>query len=425
MLDLNLIREQPEIVRGAIRDKGAGRESAVDDLLDTDTERREQLSALQQLQARSNEVSREIGTYMREGRKSEAQDLIAESAEIKKSIQTLEDAAREIEARMESLMLEIPNIPHPSVPVGRTADDNRIESQHGEPPSFDFEARTHWELAADLGIVDFERGAKVAGAGFPFYVGAGARLQRALISFFLDLAAEAGYQEIQPPLLVNAASATGTGQLPDKEDMMYEVGRDDLYLIPTAEVPVTNFLREEILPEVDLPVKFCAYTPCFRREAGSYGKHVRGLNRLHQFDKVELVQFVRPDNSYDALESMTRDAERAIERLGLPYRRLLMCTGDMGFSQAKKYDLEVWSAGQQRWLEVSSISNLEAFQARRTRTRFRQSGTKKTTFVHTLNGSALALPRVVAAVLENYQMKDGRISVPSALQSYLGVSVID
>ncbi|MDX1740051.1 MAG: serine--tRNA ligase, partial [Rhodothermales bacterium] len=282
-----------------------------------------------------------------------------------------------------------------------------------------------WDLAADLGIVDFERGAKVVGAGFPFYVGAGARLQRALISFFLDLAAEAGYREIQPPLLVNAASATGTGQLPDKEDMMYEVGRDELYLIPTAEVPVTNFLRDEIVADDDLPVKFCAYTPCFRREAGSYGKHVRGLNRLHQFDKVELVQFVRPEDSYDALESMTRDAERAIERLGLPYRRLLMCTGDMGFSQAKKYDLEVWSAGQERWLEVSSISNVEAFQARRTKTRFRPSEGKKTDFVHTLNGSALALPRVVAAILENYQTEDGKISVPASLQPYMRAGTIE
>lgn len=425
MLDLNLIRDEPERVRSAIRDKGAGRESAVDELLSVDRHRREQLSALQRLQARSNEVSREIGVLMREGRKSEADGLISESAEIKKEIQDLEETSRESDARLEALMLELPNLPHASVPVGRSAEENQLESEHGAPPEFDFVPQTHWDLAAQLGIVDFERGTKVVGAGFPFYVGAGARLQRALVAFFLDLAGEAGYREIQPPLLVNAASATGTGQLPDKEDMMYEVGRDELYLIPTAEVPVTNFLREEILGEDDLPLKYCAYTPCFRREAGSYGKDVRGLNRLHQFDKVELVQFVKAENSYDALESMTRDAERAIELLGLPYRRLLMCTGDMGFSQAKKYDLEIWSAGQQRWLEVSSISNLEAFQARRTRTRYRPKVGKKTEFVHTLNGSALALPRTVAALLEHYQKEDGTIRVPSALESYFGRSVID
>ena len=426
MLDLNVIREQPDLVRGAIRDKGAGRDSVVDEVLEVDGVRRKQLSELQTLQARSNEVSREIGTFMRDGRKAEAQDLIAESGAIKKQIQDLEEASRATDARLDVLMLEIPNIPHASVPVGRTAEDNRVEAEHGEPPRFDFEPRTHWDLAADLGIVDFERGSKVVGAGFPFYVGAGARLQRALVSFFLDLAiSEGGYREIQPPLLVNAASATGTGQLPDKEDMMYEVGRDELYLIPTAEVPVTNFLRDEIVTEDDLPIKFCAYTPCFRREAGSYGKDVRGLNRLHQFDKVELVQFVEPADSYAALESMTRDAERAIERLGLPFRRLLMCTGDMGFSQAKKYDLEVWSAGQQRWLEVSSISNLEAFQARRTRTRFRPKAGKKTEFVHTLNGSALALPRTVAAILENFQLEDGTVAVPPVLQSYFGGTVID
>jgi len=344
---------------------------------------------------------------------------------IKSQIQELEDRVRQTEARVEALMLEVPNIPHPSVPRGRTSEDNRIESEWGVQPDFDFVPKTHWDLATALGIVDFERGAKVVGAGFPFYVGPGARLQRALVSFFLDLAvSEGGYQEIQPPLLVNAASATGTGQLPDKEDMMYEVDRDALYLIPTAEVPVTNFLRDEIIAERDLPIRFCAYTPCFRREAGSYGKDVRGLNRLHQFDKVELVQFVHPERSYEALESMTLDAERAIERLGLPYRRLLMCTGDMGFSQAKKYDLEVWSAAQKRWLEVSSISNLEAFQARRTRTRYRPLSSKKTEFVHTLNGSALALPRIVAAIVEGFQRRDGTIQVPSVLQSYFGAASI-
>ncbi len=421
MIDLSLLREKPDVVKGAIRDKGGGDESVVEDILAADHERREVLSTLQKLQARSNEVSRDIGAFMREDRKDEAQGLIAETAELKTQIQEMEERARDVQGQVDSLMLELPNIPHPSVPRGTSAADNRLESDHGSRPSFDFEPKTHWDLAASLEIVDFERGSKVTGAGFPFYIGAGARLQRALIAFFLDLAAaEGGYRKIQPPLLVNEASGTGTGQLPDKEDMMYEIGRDGLYLIPTAEVPVTNFLRDEILPEADLPVKFCAYSACFRREAGSYGKHVRGLNRLLQFDKVELVQFVHPDRSYDALESMCADAERAIERLGLPYRRLLMCTGDMGFSQAKKYDLGVWSAGQGQWLEVSSISNLEAFQARRTRTRFRAKSGGKTAFVHTLNGSALALPRTVAAILENYQQADGSVGIPDALQPYFG-----
>ncbi len=274
-------------------------------------------------------------------------------------------------------------------------------------------------------LADFERGSKVTGAGFPFYLGKVARLERALINFFLDLAVdEGGYQEIQPPLVVNAASATGTGQLPDKEDLMYEAPRDELYLIPTAEVPVTNFFRDEILAESSLPVKFCAYTPCFRREAGSYGKDVRGLNRLHQFDKVELVQFVRPEDSYGALETLRSDAERALERLGLPYRRLLMCTGDMGFTQAKKYDLEVWSAGQNRWLEVSSISNYEAFQARRMKIRYRPEDGAKPVFLHTLNGSGLALPRVMAALIENNQREDGTIRMPSSLVSYTGFETI-
>lgn len=425
MLDLNEVRERPDAVRQAIRDKGGTDESLVDELLDADRKRREALSSLQKLQARSNEVSKQIGVCMRDGRREEAQELITETAELKTQIQSLEDLARQADTDVDSLLLELPNIPHPSVPRGRTADENVVQSEWGTAPTFDFEPKTHWELAATLGIVDFARGAKVAGAGFPFYVGAGARLQRALVAFFLDLAtSEAGYREIQPPLLVNAASATGTGQLPDKEDMMYQVVRDDLYLIPTGEVPVTNLLREEIVSEGELPIKFCAYTPCFRREAGSYGKHVRGLNRLHQFDKVELVQFVHPDSSYGTLEQMCRDAERAIERLGLPYRRLLMCTGDMGFSQAKKYDLEVWSAGQSRWLEVSSISNLEAFQTRRTRTRYRPAKGDKPRFVHTLNGSALALPRTVAAVLENFQNEDGTIAIPEPLQTYMGQATI-
>ena len=419
MLDLQRIRSAPDEVRRAIQQKGLGDGSLVDRILELDADRRAAVTSLQEAQTRSNAASKAIGALMREGRKEEAQPHIEESSRLKAEMKDLEDRVPQLEAEQHRLLLEIPNVPHPSVPVGRTPEENVVFAEHGSHPTFDFEPRPHWDLCEHLGIVDFERGARVTGAGFPFYVGAGARLQRSLISFFLDLAAnEGGYVELQPPVLVNADSATGTGQLPDKEDLMYEAPRDGLYLVPTAEVPVTNYLRDETLAASDLPVKFCAYTPCFRREAGSYGKDVRGLNRLHQFDKVELVQFVHPDRSYEALESMREDAERALKALELPYRVLLMCTGDMGFTQAKKYDLEVWSAGQQRWLEVSSISNFESFQARRTNIRYRAADQPKPLHVHTLNGSGLALPRVVAALLENNQRADGSVEIPAALQPY-------
>lgn len=430
MLDIQVIRDEPERVRQAMRDKGLQNTEVVDRVLALDVERREGLTTLQEAQARSNTVSKEVGALMRAGKKADAQPLIEESSRLKEQIKTLEEHTRAVEVEQVRLMLEVPNLPHPSVPVGRTPEENQVVHEEGARPAFAgadgaaFEPRPHWELAAQHGLIDFERGAKVTGAGFPFYRGRGARLQRALINFFLDQAAEAGYTEIEPPFLVNEESARGTGQLPDKEDLMYEAARDGLYLIPTAEVPVTNLYRDEILHEADLPVRFCAYTPCFRREAGSYGKDVRGLNRLHQFDKVELVQFVHPAQSYDALEQLREDAERSLRLLGLPYRRLLMCTGDMGFTQAKKYDLEVWSAGQQRWLEVSSISNFEAFQARRMAIRYRPQEEKKPVLVHTLNGSGLALPRVVAALLENNQQADGTIRIPDVLQPYTGFDVI-
>ena len=421
MLDLQTLRDEPERVRTAIENKGLGNTGVVDQILTLDVRRREVLTTLQEAQARSNAVSKEIGALMGQGKKDAAQQKIEETGRLKADVKRLEEEARTAEEALDRLLLDVPNLPHPDVPVGRTPDENQVVHTWGEQTSFAFEAKPHWELAEQHGLIDFERGAKVAGAGFPFYTGKGARLQRALINFFLDLAVdEGGYRELQAPLVVNAESATGTGQLPDKEDLMYEAERDGLYLIPTSEVPVTNFFRGEILDETDLPVKFCAYTPCFRREAGSYGKDVRGLNRLHQFDKVELVQFVRPEASYGALETLRDDAERALIRLGLPYRRLLMCTGDMGFTQAMKYDLEVWSAGQARWLEVSSISNFEAFQARRTRIRFRPEEGGKPQFVHTLNGSGLALPRIVAALLENYQQEDGSVRIPDALQPYTG-----
>ncbi|MEM6646625.1 MAG: serine--tRNA ligase [Bacteroidota bacterium] len=425
MLDLNYIREQADRVRQAMREKGTGDPATLQRILDLDASRRRALTELQEAQTRSNSISKEIGTLMKQGKREEAQAIIAETGRLKALIKELDDDAKTIEGRLNGLLLDIPNIPHPSVPVGYTPEDNQVVLEHGDKPTFDFAPKPHWELLEAGGLVDFERGAKVTGAGFPFYLGKIARLQRALVNFFLDLATtEGGYTEMQAPVVVNEDSARGTGQLPDKEDQMYTIPRDGFFMIPTAELPVTNFLRGEILDEAALPIKFCAYTPCFRREAGSYGKDVRGLNRLHQFDKVELVQVVHPDHSYDALEQLREDAERVIQRLELPYQRLLMCTGDMGFTQAKKYDLEVWAAGQQRWLEVSSVSNFEAFQARRMRIRFKGATQKKPAIVHTLNGSGLAVPRIVAALLENNQNADGTVTLPDALRPYTGFDVI-
>ncbi len=421
MLDIQTIRDDPERVRQALRNKGLGDADMVDRVLHFDVERRTALTALQDVQARLNVVSHEIGQLMRQGNKDEAQQRIAETGRLKEQIKEWEEQTRLAETSLEALLLEIPNLPHESVPIGHSPEENVVVHEEGLKPAFDFEPLPHWELAARHGLIDFERGAKVTGAGFPFYLGQGARLQRALINFFLDLAVEeGGYREVQAPLFVNAESARGTGQLPDKEDQMYVIALDGFYAIPTAEIPLTNYYRDEILAEAELPIKLCGCTANFRREAGSYGKHVRGLNRVHQFDKVELVHFVHPETSYEALEELREAAERAVRRLGLPYRRLLMCTGDMGFTQAKKYDLEVWSAGQQRWLEVSSISNFEAFQARRMQIRYRPADGGKPQIVHTLNGSALALPRIVAALLENNQQADGSIVVPEVLRPYTG-----
>lgn len=425
MLDPHFIRENPERVRTAIRQKNSGSVELVDRVLELDESYRACLTELQQNQSDANTVSASIGELMRAGKQEAADEAKSRAAELKVNIKEKHAEAKTISGELNALLLEIPNIPHDSVPEGKGADDNQVVFETNDKPAFEFEPVPHWDLLDKHNLVDFDRGSKVTGAGFPFYLGQGARLQRALVSFFLDLAVkEGGYQEIQPPYVVNSGSATGTGQLPDKEDQMYELARDDLFLIPTAEVPITNFFRDEIIDEDDLPVKFCAYTPCFRREAGSYGKDVRGLNRIHQFDKVELVQFVHPDLSYEALEGLRADAERALDRLKLPYRRLLMCTGEMGFTQAKKYDLEVWSAGQKKWLEVSSISNYEAYQARRMKIRYRPKGAVKPTILHTLNGSGLALPRIVAALLENNQQDDRTIRIPEALVPYTGFDVI-
>jgi seryl-tRNA synthetase len=423
MLDLSIIRSNPDAVKAAITNKRTGDPAAVDAVLRLDTDWRASVTELQETKARANALAKQIGELMRQGKNDAAQSIIAENGQLKESAKVLEAQTREQETALTAALLDLPNIPHKSVPVGATPDDNVVVFEHGVIPSFDFDARPHWDLLDATSYVDFERGSKVTGAGFPFYVGPLARLQRALIAFFLDTAGNRGYVELQSPVVVNEDSARGTGQLPDKEDQMYTAPRDALFLVPTAEVPVTNFHRDEILDAAALPIKYAAYTPCFRREAGSYGKDVRGLNRLHQFDKVELVQFVDPELSYDALEALREDAEFLLRELRLPYRRLLMCTGDMGFTQAKKYDLEIYSAGQERWLEVSSISNFEAFQSRRMKIRVRGKDGSPV-LVHTLNGSGLALPRIVAGLLENGQQADGSIQLPDVLTPYFKGNVI-
>ena len=419
MLDLDLLRDDPDRVRASMRAKRLGDPEAVDQALDADRQRREAVTTLNGLQQQQGEISRQIGPLMKEGRRDEAAPLLERSNALKAEIKELEEQVRGLDDSLRSLLLSIPNVLHESVPVGTEAD-NVVAAEWGGKPTFNFEPLPHWELAERHALIDFERGAKVTGAGFPFYMGQGARLQRALINLFLDLATEAGYTEVEAPILVNEASGVGTGQLPDKDGQMYGVQVDGFYLVPTAEVPLTNLHRDEILDADALPIRYTGYTPCFRREAGSYGKDVRGLNRLHQFDKVELVRFVRPEESYDHLEALLADAERAVEALGLPYRRLLLASGDLGVTQAKTYDLEVWSAGQGRWLEVSSVSNFEAYQARRANVRYRPEAGAKPEFVHTLNGSGLALPRIVAALLENGQQADGSVVLPEAVASYAG-----
>ena len=417
MLDLDLIRDDPARVRASMEAKRIGDPGAVDRTLDADRERREAVTALQALREEQGAISRQIGPLMKAGKRDEAAPLIERSNEIKESVKAQEETVRDLDHRLRSLLLEIPNVIHESVPVGGE-DANEVAAEWGEKPQFDSEPLPHWEIAEKHGLIDFERGAKVSGAGFPFYVGRGARLQRALIALFLDLAVDAGYTEVEAPILVNEASGVGTGQLPDKEGQMYEVTADELFLVPTAEVPLTNYHRDEVLDDAALPLLYTGYTPCFRREAGSYGKDVRGLNRLHQFDKVELVRFVQPDESYRHLEMLREDAERAVRALELPYRRLVLASGDLGVTQAKTYDLEVWSAGQGRWLEVSSVSNFESFQARRANVRYRPEPGAKPQFLHTLNGSALALPRIVAALLENGQQADGSVTLPARVAEY-------
>ena len=425
MLSIQLIREQPDQVRTGLRRRNWSDTGIVDDVLRCDKRRREALTKVQELRAEANAASRSIGMLMRNGQKEEAQLQIKRQSEAKDEARALEEESRALDNELARLLLAIPNIPAPEVPDGKASLDNQVLAGGNAKPTTSATGTPHWDIAQRLGIVDFDRGAKVSGSGFPFYRGKGARLQRALIQYLLNTAVEAGYTEIQPPLLVNAESARGTGQLPNKEGQMYVVPSDDLYLVPTAEVPLTNMFRDEILEEKALPIRLCGYTPCWRREAGSYGKDVRGLNRLHQFDKVELVHITHPQHSVQEWEFLCKHSEGLLKALGLPFRKLYMCTGDMGFNQASQYDLEVWSSGQGRWLEVASVSNFTDYQARRMRLRYRPRDGGKPALAHTINGSALALPRVVAALLENNLESDGTVLLPAILHHYTGFERID
>jgi seryl-tRNA synthetase len=416
MIDPKLLRESPELVRAAIAKKHL--DVDLDAVLAIDAAWRAQLREVEALRATQKAANNAMAALPKGSPEFVAK--VGEMKAVSGQVKEREAQLKETEEKFRQAMLLVPNLPHASVPEGRTPEDNVVFSRHGDTEAPRPHARPHWEIPGFERLFDFSRGAKVAGAGFPFYVGDGARIVRALLQFFLDEGGKAGYVEVNPPILVNAASATATGQLPDKEGQMYETTPDQLYAVPTAEVPLTNFFRDEILEESALPVYRCAYTPCFRREAGSYGKDVRGLNRLHQFDKVEMLKWVHPATSYDELDKLRDDAERLLRKLELPYRVLLMCGGDLGFVQSKKYDLEVWSAGQKRWLEVSSCSNFETFQARRAQIRYRAKDSGKIELLHTLNGSGLAVPRVLAALLENNLQPDGRVRIPAALAPYFG-----
>ena len=416
MLQVSYIRENREEVLNRLSVKNFKQPELVDQIIQLDDDRRQTQTLLDSVSAEANAASKKIGDLMRGGLKQEAEGIKAESNSFKEQIKALGDKLGAIEILLQNELVLLPNLPHTSVPKGVSPEDNEIVFEHGQMPSLMQNAIPHWELAAKYDIIDFELGNKIAGAGFPVYKGKGAKLQRALINFFLDRADAAGYREMQPPIVVNEASGFGTGQLPDKEGQMYHITGDNLYLIPTAEVPVTNLYRDVILKEEELPVKNCAYTPCFRREAGSYGAHVRGLNRLHQFDKVEIVQVVHPDKSYDILEQMSTYVQSLLQALELPYRVLSLCGGDMGFTSAKTYDMEVWCAAQARWLEVSSVSNFETYQSNRLKLRYKGKEGKPQ-LAHTLNGSALALPRIVASLLENNQTEKG-IRIPDVLVPY-------
>lgn len=416
MLQVSYIRDNREQVLERLAVKNFKQAGLVDEILQLDDKRRSTQTSLDNVSAEANAAAKQIGELMRTGKKDEAENLKAKTGSWKEEIKKSGDALAAIEEALYQKIVLLPNLPHSSVPKGVTPEENETVLENGTKPTLPANALPHWELAAKYNLIDFELGVKITGAGFPVYKGKGAKLQRALISFFLDEAEKAGYNEVMLPLMVNEASGFGTGQLPDKEGQMYFVGADNLYLIPTAEVPITNLYRDVILKADELPVKNCGYTPCFRREAGSYGAHVRGLNRLHQFDKVEIVQVVHPDTSYTVLEQMSAHVQSLLQKLELPYRVLRLCGGDMSFASALTYDMETWSAAQQRWLEVSSVSNFETFQSNRLKLRFRNAE-GKTQLAHTLNGSALALPRIVATLLENNQTENG-IKVPEVLVPY-------
>ncbi|MDE6021971.1 MAG: serine--tRNA ligase [Muribaculaceae bacterium] len=423
MLLLSTIKADPEFVISRLAVKGFDGRAVITEILEIDAERRCLQQKTESDSAQLNKLAKSIGGLMKEGKKDEAEAAKAEVARIKGETAGLQDRLAECEEKMTSLLLTVPNLPYAGVPEGKTAEDNVVEKEGGVIPDLPEDALPHWELAKKYNIIDFEMGVKVTGAGFPVYIGKGARLQRGLQQFFLDEAWKAGYVEVEPPFVVNEASGYGTGQLPDKEGQMYHVQLDNLYLIPTAEVPVTNIYRDVIIPEAELPKKNCAYSPCWRREAGSYGKDVRGLNRLHQFDKVEIVRIEKPENSYAALEEMKDHVQGLLEKLGLPWHILRLCGGDMSFTSAITFDFEVFSAAQKRWLEVSSVSNFETYQANRLKCRYRGAD-KKIQLCHTLNGSALALPRIVAALLENNQTPEG-IVIPECLRKYTGFDMIN
>jgi len=423
MLDLELIRKNPEFVKERLKTRGEGFEELVDKVMELDHERRSILRELESLRAERNAKSKEIGMLKRKG--EDTSSLEEEVKKIKESIEAYEEKLASVEEKLRDLMLRIPNLPHKSVPIGKDESENVEVRRWGKPKDFSFEPRPHWEIGERLGIFDFERAGKISGSRFVILKDWGAKLERALINFMLDLHSRKGYKEVWPPHLVRPEILIGTGQLPKFEEELYKCERDDLYLIPTAEVPLTNLYRDEILSEEDLPIYMVSYTPCYRREAGSYGKDVRGIIRQHQFNKVELVKIVKPEHSYEELEleRLTADAEDVLRLLELPYRVVLLCTGDMGFASAKTYDIEVWFPSQGRYREISSCSNCEDFQARRMNTRYRDAQ-GKLHFVHTLNGSGLAIGRTLAAILENYQQEDGSVVVPEALRDYLKIDII-
>ena len=422
MLQIQRLRQEPEAIIAGLKKRGIDATNTVSMLIELDGERRQIRHSLEDKQAQSNALAKEIGVFFKSGRAEEANELKAQTAQLKQEIKELNEKVSLLEEKEHDLLISLPNVPHHSVQAGKDEKDNEEVGRHGEIPLLHQGAKPHWDLASDYNLINFELGVKITGAGFPVYINYGARLQRAMINFFLDENRAAGYTEYQPPHFVNAASGYGTGQLPDKEGQMYEMPVDGLYAIPTGEVPITNIFRDEIVNSKDFPIQSTGYTPCFRREAGSYGKDVRGLNRLHQFDKVEIVNITDSESSYALLDEMVAHVASLLQKLELPYRILRLCGGDAGFTAALTYDFEVYSAAQERWLEVSSVSNFETFQANRLKLRYKDAD-GKTQLCHTLNGSAMALPRVLASLLENHQTPEG-IKIPKALVSYTGFDMI-